>query len=68
MRPNEIDLYLYYQDAGGTELHLLDLDFKGYTEMALEARVYYHWQRVLLHYNGWEYGGPETEDFKKYML
>ncbi|TCI93194.1 hypothetical protein [Tenacibaculum sp. M341] len=67
MRPNEIDPYLYYQDAGETDLHLLDLDFKGYTEMALEAKVFRYWQVVLLHYDGRKLGGPETDNFKKFM-
>lgn len=67
IKPEEIYSSIYYNQVGRSSLHSLDLDYHGYTQMALEARVYYHWQRVLLHYTGWDLGGPETEDFKKHM-
>lgn len=67
IKPKEIYPSIYYNQAGRASLHSLDLDYHGYTQMAFEARVYYHWQRVLLHYNGWNLGEEETKDFKKNM-
>jgi len=46
----------------------LDLDYEGYTQMALEGRVFNHWQQVLLYYMGdVDTGGSETETFKTEM-
>lgn len=67
IKPDIIYPSIYYNQAGRSSLHSLDLDFKGYTEMALEARVFFHWQVVLLHYNGRELGKEETDFFKKEM-
>ena len=67
IKPDKIYPSMYYNQAGRASLHSLDLDYHGYTQMALEARVYYHWQRVILHYNGWDLGEQETIDFKKNM-
>ena len=39
---------MYYHDTGSTEIHSLDLDFRGYIEMAYEAKVFYYWPRVLI--------------------
>ncbi|GGG26319.1 hypothetical protein [Dokdonia pacifica] len=64
---NTISKYLYYHISGDPDLHLLDLNFSGYTQMAVEARVFYGWQRILLHYDGWEYGKEETKLFKEEM-
>ncbi|MCS4300847.1 hypothetical protein [Chryseobacterium sp. BIGb0232] len=50
------------------ELNNLDLDYNGYTQMAFEARVFNHWQRVLLYWmNGEGIGSAETEAFKTEM-
>ena len=50
------------------ELQSLDLDYEGYTQMALEARVFNNWQRVLLyHMDGEGVGASESETFKTEM-
>ena len=67
IKPEEIYSSVYYNQAGRSSLHNLDLDYEGYTQMALEARVFYHWQVVLLHYSGWGFGEQETIHFKKHM-
>ena len=67
IKPDVIYPSVYYNQAGRSSLHSLDLDYHGYTEMALEARVFYQWQVVLLHHNGWHLGAVETEIFKKEM-
>jgi hypothetical protein len=46
--PDTIDESLYYMSISDYELNDLDLDYEGYTQMAVEARVFNHWQRVLL--------------------
>jgi|GEM_PF-1812886 len=67
IKPEGIDSTLYYANSD-MELFPLDLDYHGYTEMAVEAKVFYYWQLVLLHYNGTtELGKSETETFKKHM-
>ena len=40
------EIYLNYSPM--IELYGLDLDFIGYMQMAIEAKVYFHWQSVLL--------------------
>lgn len=67
IKPDSIEPTLYYTSSD-MELFPLDLDYKGYTEMAVEARVFYYWQIVLLHYKGtMQLGASETEIFKKEM-
>jgi hypothetical protein len=59
---------LFYMSVSNYELYNLDLDYEGYTQMALEARVFNHWQKVLLYYMGdTETGSSETETFKTEM-
>ncbi|MGI9650979.1 hypothetical protein [Chryseobacterium sp. RLHN22] len=59
---------LYYMSVSDYELNNLDLDYEGYTQMALEARIFNHWQRVLLYYmDGEGIGSVETETFKTEM-
>jgi len=59
---------LYYMSISDYELNNLDLDYEGYTQMAVEARVFNHWQRVLLYYmDGEGIGSVETETFKTEM-
>jgi len=50
----------------GYDASSLDLDFKGYLEMALTSKVFFHWQKVLLDIkDGKE--SPETKTFKEHM-
>jgi len=66
--PDTIDESLYYMSISDYELNDLDLDYEGYTQMAVEARVFNHWQRVLLYYmDGEGIGSVETEIFKAEM-
>jgi hypothetical protein len=59
---------LYYMSISNYELNNLDLDYEGYTQMAVEARVFNHWQLVLLYYmDGEGIGSVETETFKTEM-
>lgn len=68
MSPDEINKSLFYMSVSDYELQNLDLDYEGYTQMALEARVFNHWQRVLLYYmDGEGVGASETETFKTEM-
>ncbi len=66
--PDTIDESLYYMSISDYELNNLDLDYEGYTQMAVESRVFNHWQRVLLYYmDGEGIGSVETEIFKTEM-
>ncbi|MDN4013700.1 hypothetical protein QX233_14575 [Chryseobacterium gambrini] len=66
--PDTIDESLYYMSISDYELNDLDLDYEGYTQMAVEARVFNHWQLVLLYYmDGEGIGLVETETFKTEM-
>ena len=57
---------MYYHYSGEREIYDLDLDFKGYLEMACEARVFFYWPLVLLDIKkGTE--GEETKKFKAEM-
>ncbi len=68
MKPETIYKSVYYMSASDNALKNLDLDFHGYTQMAFEARIFNHWQAVLLFYmNGKGEGESETETFKKEM-
>lgn len=68
MPDNTIYESLYYMSVSDYELNNLDLDYEGYTQMALESRVFNHWQRVLLYYmDGEGIGSVETEIFKTEM-
>lgn len=67
IKPETIYQSVYYMN-GDYELSNLDLDFQGYTQMAVEARVFNHWQIVLLYYMGdIDLGASETETFKTEM-
>jgi hypothetical protein len=65
--PEKVYDSVYYHDAGESELHSLDLDFNGYCEMAVEARIFSYWQRVLLFLQGDSIGEARTQLFKEYM-
>ncbi|THF53038.1 hypothetical protein E6C50_02185 [Flavobacterium supellecticarium] len=68
IRPDSIEKSMYYKSVDDYELDYLDLDYHGYTQMAIEARVFYDWQVVLLYYmNGVGIGSVETETFKTEM-
>jgi hypothetical protein len=68
IRPEVIHPSVYYLSIGDYELKNLDLDFDGYTKMAVESRVFNHWQVVLLYYMGSiSIGSSETETFKTEM-
>lgn len=68
IKPDTIYKSVYYMSISDNSLRNLDLDFQGYTQMALEARVFYYWQLVLLYYmNGKGIGEQETETFKTEM-
>lgn len=68
IKPDTIYKSVYYMGIGDYELNNLDLDFEGYTQMAIEARVFNHWQVVLLYYMGdINIGSSETETFKTEM-
>lgn len=57
---------LYYNETGYNQLHGLDLDFSGYLEMALAARLYNYWPKVLLDLQSGE-ESVETSNFKHNM-
>ncbi|UPT69990.1 MAG: hypothetical protein M0D53_12725 [Flavobacterium sp. JAD_PAG50586_2] len=65
--PDKVYPSIYYHDNAETELHDLDLDFNGYCQMAVEARVFNYWQRVLLFIQGKSIGASVAEDFRKEM-
>lgn len=68
IKPDTIYKSVYYMSISDNSLRNLDLDFQGYTQMALEARVFYYWQLVLMYYmNGKGIGEQETETFKAEM-
>lgn len=66
IKPDTIYKSVYYMSVSDNALRNLDLDFDGYTQMALESRVFYYWQLVLLNYMSGK-GGEETETFKAEM-
>ncbi|WP_118976781.1 hypothetical protein [Taibaiella koreensis] len=68
IKPDIIYKSLYYMSVSNYELNNLDLDYNGYTQMAFEARIFNHWQLVLLYYmDGTGIGSVETETFKTEM-
>lgn len=68
IRPDVINKSLYYMSVSNYELLNLDLDYEGYTQMAVDARVFNHWQLVLLHYmDSGGIGSVETKTFKTEM-
>lgn len=68
IKPDIVYKSLYYMSTSNYELDNLDLDYNDYTQMAVEARVFNHWQLVLLHYmDGSGIGSVETENFKTEM-
>ena len=62
----EVFKEMYYHYNGTEEISGLDLDFKGYIEMAFEAKVYFYWPTVILDI---QCGSEchETKEFKKEM-
>jgi len=68
IKPGIIYKSLYYMSVSNYELNNLDLDYDGYTQMAVEARVFNYWQLVLLHYMDTNsIGSVEMENFKAEM-
>lgn len=66
--PEEVFPSIYYRQLGEEpNLYSLDLDFNGYCQMAIEARIYTYWQLVILSINGSGKGEAIAEDFKKDM-
>jgi hypothetical protein len=66
--PEKVFPSIYYHELGEEPvLYSLDLDFKGYCQMAIEARIYTYWQLVILSINGSGKGEAIAEDFKKDM-
>jgi len=57
---------LYLHNSPEPELYDLDLDFEGYMEMALEAKIFEYWPLVLLDIQT-NSERPETTKFKKEM-
>ena len=55
-----------HHNAPDPETHDLDIDFKGYLEMAFEAKAFQYWPKRLLDI---KYGGetPETVAFEREM-
>ncbi len=67
IKPDTIYRSMYYLTID-YELYDLDLDYEGYTQMAIESRVFNYWQKVLLYYMGeMSTGSFETERFKTEM-
>lgn len=64
--PNSDIKSIFYNYSGEMEIYSLDLDFKGYLEMALEAKVFYYWPKVLLDIKNNE-ESEETKKFKEEM-
>lgn len=48
MLPNKKPIKNIYYRLAGENVSDLDLDFKGYLEMAFESKVYAYWQKVLV--------------------
>ncbi|MGH1437183.1 MAG: hypothetical protein ACRBG0_22275 [Lewinella sp.] len=65
-RPGFASESIYYHRTGTPQLYNLDIDFSGYLEMALAARVYYYWPKVLLDIQSGT-KGAETVNFKQNM-
>ncbi|WP_020535966.1 hypothetical protein [Lewinella cohaerens] len=65
-RPGFASESIYYHRTGAPQLYNLDLDFSGYLEMALAARVYFYWPKVLLDIQSGE-ESEETTNFKQNM-
>ncbi len=65
-RPGFASESIYYHRAGRPHLYNLNIDFTGYLEMALAARVYYYWPKVLLDLQT-EAESAETVNFKQNM-
>lgn len=57
---------IYYNRSGEAQLYDLDLNFKGYLEMALASCIYYYWPKVLLDIQSGE-ESVEMENFKVNM-
>lgn len=66
IKPNSDIKSIFYNYSGEMEIYSLDIDFKGYLEMAWEAKVFFYWPKVLLDIkNGGE--GSATKKFKAEM-
>lgn len=64
--PNSDIKSIFYNYSGEMEIYSLDIDFKSYLEMALEAKVFYYWPLVLLDIKNDE-EGEVTKKFKEEM-
>jgi hypothetical protein len=68
IKADEVYPSIYYRELGEEPiLYSLDLDFNGYCQMAVEARIYVYWQEVILNIQGVDRGQSITEKFKKDM-
>jgi len=61
--PNFVAESMYCHNAPENELHALDLNFKGFLEMASASEIYYYWPKVLLDLKC-DKISPETKSFK----
>jgi hypothetical protein len=66
IKPNSDIKSIFYNYSGEMEIYSLDIDFKGYLEMALEAKVFFYWSTVLLDIKNDE-ESEETKKFKEEM-
>jgi hypothetical protein len=64
--PNSDIKSIFYNYSGEMEIYSLDIDFKGYLEMALDAKVFFYWPKVLLDIKNDE-ESEETKKFKEEM-
>ena len=64
--PNSDIKSIFYNYSGEMKIYSLDIDFKGYLEMALDAKVFYYWPKVLLDIKNNE-ESEETTNFREEM-
>ena len=58
---------IFYNYSGEMNIYSLDIDFKGYLEMASEAKIFFHWPKVLLDIKNND-ESTETQNFREEML
>ncbi len=64
--PNGGPSTIGYNYSGEMEVEPLNLDFKSYLEMAVEAHVFSYWPKVLIDIEN-DQNSPEVEMFTEYM-
>ncbi|NES90465.1 hypothetical protein, partial [Okeania sp. SIO2B9] len=62
INPNSNIKSIFYNYSGEVDIYSLDIDFKGYLEMALEAKAFYYWPKVLLDIKN----GEDSEEGKQF--